>query len=131
MALEKVEDIQGDGDDDQNNVDKLNQVQFDQEFLQKLVDARDKLEDITSQRASLNAASTAIFASLDTYGLNRNALRAAILYTKMDEDKRENYDLSYLISRKALGVPVQADLFEEKAKAEVRAFNRKKGQAAE
>lgn len=113
------------GDDERKNVDKLSEVQFDQGFMQKLVDARDKLDDIASQRSSLNAASTAIFASLDTYGLNRNALRAAILYTKMDEEKRENYDLSYLISRKALGVPVQADLFEEKAKAEVRAFERK------
>ena len=117
-------------DEERKNVDKLTDVQFDPGFMQKLVDARDKLDDIASQRTSLNAASTAIFASLDTYGLNRNALRAAINYTKMDEEKRENYDLSYLISRKALGVPVQADLFEEKAKAEVRAFERKKKQQA-
>lgn len=125
MALKTVEDIENE-QREANSVDKLTEVQFDQSFLQKLIDARAKLEDIANQRSSLNAASTAIFASLDVYGMNREALRAAIRYTKMDEDQRENYDLSYLISRKAMGHPVQADLFEEKAKAEVRAFNRSK-----
>lgn len=127
MALQTVEDIEGDGKSE--NEDKLADVQFDQGFLQKIVDAATKLEDIANQRSSLNAASTAIFAGFDVYGLNRNALRAAIRYTKMNDDQKGNYDLSYLIARKALKVPVQADLFEEKAKAEVRAFNSKKGSA--
>lgn len=125
---DETRDIPPQGGDDQKNVDKLSEVQFNNDFLQKLVDARNKLDDIASHRSSLNAASTAIFASLDVYGLNREALRSAIRYTKMDEEGRENYDLSYLISRKALGQPVQADLFEEKAKAEVRHFNRKNSQ---
>mgnify|MGYP000371465377 CR=1 FL=1 len=44
-------------------------------------------------------------------GFNKNALEAAIKYAKTPEEKRENWDLTYIYCRKALGAPIQDDLF--------------------
>lgn len=91
----------------------------DAEFMEKLRQASDELDDIAARRSELNANSQAVFARFDRDGLNRHAIRAARAYMKLDPEKRENYDLSYQVMRKALGAPVQDDLFEAYARKQV------------
>lgn len=91
----------------------------DAEFMEKLRKASDELDDIAAQRSELNANSQAVFARFDRDGLNRHAIRAARAYMKLDPEKRENYDLSYQVMRKALGAPIQDDLFEAYARKQV------------
>jgi len=88
-------------------------AQPDESFLQELRDAASEMDSINDQRAELNAAKRAIVERLQAqYGCNRHAMKAAIQYCKLDEDKRENFDLTYQVTRRALGAPVQHDLFD-------------------
>jgi len=88
-------------------------AQPDEAFLQELRDAATEMDSINDQRAELNAAKKAIVERLQAqYGCNRHAMKAAIQYSKLPDDKRENFDLTYQVTRRALGAPVQADLFD-------------------
>jgi len=88
-------------------------AQPDEAFLQELRDAVLEMDKINDRRADLNAAKKAIVERLQAeYGCNRHAMKAAIQYCKLDEGKRENFDLTYQVTRRALGAPVQADLFD-------------------
>jgi len=88
-------------------------AQPDEAFLQELRDAAAEMDSINDQRAELNATKKAIVERLQAqYGCNRHAMKAAIQYSKLPDDKRENFDLTYQVTRRALGAPVQADLFD-------------------
>lgn len=91
----------------------------DAKFMEKIRKASDELDDIAAQRSELNAKSQAVFARFDRDGLNRHAVRSARAYMKLDPEKRQNYDFSYQVMRKALGAPIQDDLFENYMKNQV------------
>lgn len=99
---------------------------YDEEFLQLIRDAHARLESIQDKRAELNADKAHIMAALIDKGLNKDAFKAARKYELTPEEKREGYDLSYQIARKALGVPVQDDLFVAAAEQQVKAHGKKK-----
>lgn len=84
---------------------------FDAEFLAELKDFEAKLADIDFERAALNSKKKDLTTSLINRGMNKEAIMAAIRYYRTVEEKREAFDLSYAIMRKALGVPIQDDLF--------------------
>ena len=63
------------------------------------------------ERAAINARVQASQAVLVDKGFNKDALKAAIAYANTPEEKRQNFDLTYLYARKAVGHPVQDDLF--------------------
>lgn len=67
--------------------------------------------DIKDQRKALNDQLAAAKSGLIAKGFNGDAMEAAIKYANTAEEKRENFDLTYLYWRKALGHPVQDDLF--------------------
>lgn len=92
----------------------------DPKFMQKLRDGAKKIEDIKEKRKAMSADIQAVYANFEAEGLNRKAVKAAISYVGMDEDEQQNYDLSYKITRKALGKPVQGDLFEAAVVSELR-----------
>lgn len=108
-----------------SNVD-LKDSLYDQEFLNELVEAEKDLAEIDDERAELNARKGEITARLVNKGLNKDAVNAAIKYFRTEEDKRQNFDLSYAITRKALGVPIQDDLFVAAAQRAVDKHGRKK-----
>ena len=84
---------------------------WDEETLQRVRDFADLTADVKTSREALNAKLAAGKAGLVDDGFNKDALDAAIKYANTPEEKRENFDLTYMYSRKALGVPVQDDLF--------------------
>ncbi len=69
------------------------------------------VEDVGKAREALTAQIAAGKTALIDCGFNKDALEAAIKYSRTPEDKRENFDLTYLYVRKALGTPIQDDLF--------------------
>jgi len=88
-------------------------AQPDEAFLRELRDAAAEMDSINDRRADLNAAKKAIVERLQAeYGCNRHAMKAAMQYVKLPDDKRKNFDLTYQVTRRALGAPVQADLFD-------------------
>lgn len=94
--------------------------QEDPDFMEKLRDGAEKIARIQGERKELNASIAEVFASFENDGLNRHAVKAAIKFDDMNETDQENYDLTYTIMRKALGNPVQGDLFEAAVASELR-----------
>ena len=84
---------------------------WDEDTLERVKNFATLTEDIENSRAALNAKLAAGKAVLVDEGFNKDALDAAIKYAKTPEEKRENFDLTYMYCRKALGIPVQDDLF--------------------
>lgn len=81
------------------------------ETLVHVQDFASLVEDIGTAREALTARLAAGKTALIDAGFNKDALDAAIKYAKNPEEKRENWDLTYLYCRKALGAPIQDDLF--------------------
>lgn len=92
---------------------------FDQKFIDLLVSAEKKMQEIDDRRAELNASKAEVMAKLVNEGLNKDAVKAAIKYFRTPEDKRTNFDLSYAYARKAFGTPLQDDLFVASAQRQV------------
>ena len=67
--------------------------------------------DLDKQSSAINSKKQEIRDRMETMGINRHALAAAVKVHKMDGDKMDGYDLSIAILRKAIGKPVQQDLF--------------------
>lgn len=84
---------------------------WDNDTLQKVSAFADKMDEIKKQRDQTNADKAAAVAELVSLGFNKEALKAALHYRDTPEDKRENFDLSYIYARKAFGQPIQDDLF--------------------
>ena len=85
----------------------------DEEFLQRLRDATAALENIAKKRADLSAEKTALLESLaSNYAVNKKAMLAAIQYADLKDTHKENWDMTYQVTRRALGEPIQNDLFE-------------------
>lgn len=84
---------------------------WNQKTLDRVKDYATVVEDVGNSRAALNAKLAAARAVLIDAGLNKDALDAALKYAQTPEDKRENWDLTYLYCRNAYGAPVQDDLF--------------------
>lgn len=94
--------------------------QEDPKFMDKLKAAGEKYDAIKGERKKLNASMEELMATFENDGLNRKAVKAAISYVSMNEKDQQNYDLSYTIMRKAMGQPVQGDLFEAKVASEMK-----------
>lgn len=84
---------------------------FDQDFLDLIAKTEQDLLEVDDSRAELNARKAAMMAKLVDKGLNKDAVKAAFKYFRTPEEKRERFDLSYQVVRKALGCPMQDDLF--------------------
>jgi uncharacterized protein (UPF0335 family) len=105
--------------DDDNNVTSLFKPE-DPGFMQRLRDGAEKIARIQGERKELSASIAEVMATFENEGLNRHAVKSAIKFTNMNETEQENYDLTYTIMRKALGKPVQGDLFEARVASELR-----------
>ena len=104
---------------------------WDQGTLKKVSDFAELVGDVKNECSELNARLAAGKAALIAMGFNKDGLEAAIKYARTDEDKRENFDLSYLFCRKALGHPVQDDLFMAATQQQVKVEMKKKAETEE
>jgi hypothetical protein len=99
----------------------------DEKFLAKLRDTAEALKAIDDRRSALSSERTALLEVLVAdHAINKAALLAAIRYCDLPEDKRENWDLTYQVTRKAMGAPVQMDLFEAQVEKSIKTAEAKK-----
>ena len=76
--------------------------------VRKITDAiRAQKED----RRATNEEIAALRAKAETLGIHKAALDMAMRYMDWEPEKRENFDIAYMIVREAMGLPVQNDLF--------------------
>lgn len=92
------------------------------------------ITSMKEDRKHCNDAIAAVKAKLETRGIKKEALVAAVNYMGWDEDKRAGFDLAYDICREALGQPFKAqgeliDWAEQKAKKKAEKAAAKKQEA--
>lgn len=76
-------------------------------------DKVDRIRSLKNDREGTNADISAIIEELEAKGVNRHAFRKALAYMDMDPQQRRNFDFAYELVRESIGLPIQADLFEE------------------
>ncbi len=104
---------------------------WDADTLQRVRDFSETVSEVKSAREALNAQLAAAKTKLIDDGFNKDALEAAIKYARTEEDKRQNFDLTYLYCRKALGHPIQDDLFMAATQQQVKVAKQEKQQDSE
>ncbi len=77
----------------------------------------EKLDDQKRKRSAINAEITKIRKDLYAMGHKRDAVALLEKYRNMDEEQREEVDLSLLNLRRACGLALQMDIFEATRKA--------------
>ena len=80
------------------------------EFIKAQVDA---IKELKAEGATFNEDIKSIFAKMESRGISKHAARAAMQYMSWDKDQRRGFDLAYQLVREAMGLPVQADLFDD------------------
>lgn len=71
-----------------------------------------EMDKVDEQRALLNETANKIRAAIREKGIDTDAWNTARIHAKKDPDKRQIFDMSYQLTRKALGTEPQSDLFE-------------------
>ena len=69
-----------------------------------------KRKDLEQKRSELNADIKALREQLVGRGLNKHAMDILYRYYKMDEAQRDGFDMSWLIGRESIGLPIQEAL---------------------
>lgn len=83
------------------------------EDMKAIEDATAAILGLEKRRESINADIASERAKIKALGVNMDAWRASFTRSKMDPDKRDEFDRSRLVCDQALGIPVQGDLFAE------------------
>lgn len=72
-----------------------------------------EMDKIDEARAILNESANKCRATIREKGIDVDAWQTARIHAKKDPDKRKIFDLSYQITRKALGTEPQSDMFDD------------------
>ena len=83
------------------------------EIKKSIVAAVEEIIDLKKTRGGTNSEIAAIVERMEVLGINRHALRTAIRYYESNEAAREGFDIGYQLSREALGVAIQGDMFQD------------------
>lgn len=92
---------------------------YDEGTLELIRRTNEELDRIADEREELNHAKGEAIARLKNKGIPVDAFTAARKYIRTKEEKRAGWDLAYQFCRKALGEPLQDDLFEAAARRQV------------
>ena len=119
------------GTDDQTDPPAANdetiQHTWNRETLDQVAAHARKVADVAKQRKALNDDLAASKSSLVALGMDSDAIKAAIAYSKLPEEERGTFDETYIFTRKALGCPIQEDLFNAAMQDEVTVETPRKG----
>lgn len=94
-------------------------------ITQQVADYARQVVDLRKQREETNAEIAEVRAKVEALGVQKKAFDDAVRYQQADPEKRQGYDLSYSIARKAVGLPM--DLFDS---AGIELPEQSKGEAA-
>lgn len=87
------------------------------ELDRDIVEACQEVIEWKSERKEINANIQAVIERMESKGIPRAAFKVCLANMEMTEDQREAYDRGIMITRGAVGLPVQADMFERKLDA--------------
>ena len=73
----------------------------------------DRILEWRDDRSAVQADIQAEREKLVALGIPKKAFDMAVKYAVLDPDERKAFDTAYAIVREAIGLPVQADLFDE------------------
>lgn len=96
-----------------NAMDTLKQKQLDGtgERLEIIHQCAEKIKTLSEDRKAINASVQAVREQVESFGVSKAAFDMAMRYARMDEEQRQGFDVAYAVVRKALGLPIQSDLF--------------------
>ena len=100
-----------DADEREASNDDNPKYTWNKDTLDKVKRYAEVVDDVRAIREDANAQLAAAKSTLVADGFNKDALQAALSYANTPEEKRKNWDESYIFARKSLGVPIQEDLF--------------------
>ena len=83
------------------------------EIRKAIEKAAAKIGDLKKQREAINQEIAAKIEALEALGVNRHAFRFAMKYWESNDATREGFDIGYQLSREALGVAIQGDMFQD------------------
>ena len=95
----------------ETNEAEAESLQDTPELRQEIVEAAQKIIDLQQQRKAINADIQSEYEKLDARGIVKAAFKTTIKDLKYDQEQRDRYDQALNIARKAVGIPIQADLF--------------------
>ena len=72
----------------------------------------DQIDDLKAKRDAINKEISAVYDEVEGASMARDAFKAAHKFRGLTEDKRESYDLTYMICRRAAQAPIQFQLLE-------------------
>ncbi|WP_435310656.1 hypothetical protein [Primorskyibacter sedentarius] len=84
-----------------------------QEKMNRISECFDRIEQLKDERKQTQAEIQAAREEIVALGIPKKAFDMALAYSKMDEEQRKGFDTAYTLVRKAIGLPVQAELFDE------------------
>lgn len=88
----------------------------DKEVLEKILELVQRMDALDAQAREINAARSLVREEVENLGVNRHAFAFVRRFWNFDERQRDGFDLSLVICRHAVGLPLesqlQADLFE-------------------
>jgi len=87
-------------------------------LLKEIKEGVDSVIQLKKERAEINASIAEVRSRMEAKGIKKKAFDAALRYLEQDEEQREGYDMAYAIARKAVGLPMQGDLFEDEVLAQ-------------
>jgi len=86
-----------------------------EDLLAAIRDAYDEISHLKSERTSINDKIKSTLGELEARGISKKAAQAVFRIFDLEEtEQREHYDLSATVCRKALKLPQQTDLFDQR-----------------
>lgn len=107
--LSQIEDEDIDVDDDEKEIPELvPSPELDQEIVEAVQD----IIEYKQQRKEINANIQAVIERMEAKGIPRAAFKNTVRESEYTEDQRKAFDNAVVVTRRAMGIPVQTDLFE-------------------
>lgn len=84
-----------------------------EDLIKQCSDGIETILQYEQERRETNSEITAIREQLESVGISKKALGMALQVSKMSPDQLDGFDLAYRILRRAIGQPMQMDIFDQ------------------
>lgn len=106
-------------DDDDSESEKkggddggLPPIQMGPELDQKIVEACQEVIDLKQDRKLINASIQEVIERMESEGIPRAAFKNTLRELEYTEEQRIAYDTAITVTRRAVGIPIQVDMFD-------------------
>lgn len=109
------DDEEDDEEDEREAAKMLPTPMQGKELNAMIMGACEEIAALKLERKAINAEMQAVVETIEAKGIPRASFKICITNMEMTEDQRAAYDLGVLITRGAVGLPVQMDMFAKNA----------------